>query len=83
MSSDPSDKQKGSLVEITYGSELVLIRLQPKMAFLRSVALVQALLLTIEHAVGKPISLIKRQTIEDNYDFVICGGSCRTRSLDG
>ncbi|KAI7777798.1 hypothetical protein LA080_003075 [Diaporthe eres] len=44
------------------------------MAFLRSVVLVQALLLTIEHAVAKPIPLITRQTIEEEYDFVICGG---------
>lgn len=51
------------------------------MAFLRSVVLVQALLLAIEHAVAKPLPLIKRQTIEDEYDFVICGGWCRTRSL--
>lgn len=53
------------------------------MAFLRSVVLVQALLLAVEHAVAKPIPLIKRQTIEDEYDFVICGGRCRTRSLIG
>ncbi|KAG6354794.1 hypothetical protein INS49_003875 [Diaporthe citri] len=44
------------------------------MAFLRSVVLVQALLLTIERTVAKPIPLITRQTIEDQYDFVICGG---------
>lgn len=79
MSSASSGK-KGSLVDITYRSELVLIRSQPMMAFLRSLALVQAFLLTIEHAVTKPIPLITRQTIEDEYDFVICGGSCRATS---
>lgn len=83
MSSHSSDKLKGSLADIPYGSELVLIRLQPKMAFLRSAVLVQALLLTIEFALAKPIPLIARQTIEDQYDFVICGGSCCTTSFDG
>lgn len=47
------------------------------MAFLRSVVLVQALFLAIKHAVAKPIPLITRHTIEDEYDFVICGGPCR------
>lgn len=53
------------------------------MALLRSTIIVQALALAIEHAVAKPIPLITRQTIEDEYDFVICGGSYRTRSLNG
>lgn len=52
------------------------------MALLRSIIIVQALALAIEHAVAKPIPLITRQAIEDEYDFVICGGSYRTRSLN-
>lgn len=70
------------MLDIFCGSKLILIRSQSKMAFLRRVVLAQALLLTIEHAVAKPIPLITRQTIEEEYDFVICGGSCRTRSLN-
>lgn len=74
-------KQKGSVVIISCGSKLVLIRSRSKMAFFRSVVLLQALLLAVENAAAKPIPLITRQTIEEEYDFVICGGSYRTISL--
>lgn len=51
------------------------------MALIKSLALLQALLLSFEHVVAKPIPLITRQTIEDEYDFVICGGWCHTTIL--
>lgn len=51
------------------------------MAFFRSVVLLQALLLAVENAAAKPIPLITRQTIEEEYDFVICGGSYRNIPL--
>lgn len=51
------------------------------MALLKSLALFQALLLSFEHVRAKPIPLITRQTIEDEYDFVICGGWCHTINL--
>ncbi|KAJ0117444.1 choline dehydrogenase [Diaporthe amygdali] len=44
------------------------------MASLKILLLLQAVLLSVNHATAKPISLIKRQSVEDEYDFVICGG---------
>lgn len=68
------------MVVISCGSTLALIRSRSKMAFFRSVVLLQALLLAVENAAAKPIPLITRQTIEEEYDFVICGGSYRAIS---
>ncbi|KAI3392163.1 hypothetical protein diail_6111 [Diaporthe ilicicola] len=44
------------------------------MAFLKNLLFLQAVIFSVENAAAKPIRLITRQTVQDEYDFIICGG---------